>query len=125
MPAGPNAAERIMALLRRMGSTNGDHLGSAARWLWQALVREKLELGLPDAQTMSLTAVCDLTYRIDNPTPISLTVELVGDGYIGRGHYLEARPGSVTTRRAFRQFATLMYNGREIATVPASPEPCR
>jgi len=123
-PPRPDAAERIIALLRQVGTSDADPMAPAARWLWEALVRTRPELGVDDAERLTLTAVCEFTFRITNPNPISLLVEFEGDHYHGLSP-IGVRPGDMELRAAFRQSARLMYQGREIATVTASRERCR
>ena len=82
-PPRPDAAERIMTLLRRLGTSDADPMAPAARWLWQALVYTRPDLGAADAERLTLTAVCEFTFRITNPIPIPLLVEFEGDLWHG------------------------------------------
>lgn len=121
---GADAPDRIMDALRAMGTSDSDPIAPSAKWLWEALVRERPTLGLPDAERLSLTVVCGMRFVIVNPNPIRLLVKLVMPGL---GSYSPQLPASDSTTVEFARPApvTLQYAGDVIARASPSSEPCR
>jgi hypothetical protein len=123
MPPGAEAAERVVSALRELTVGDRDRMSWAARGLWQQLIDLLPQLGLADAEALTLTAVCGTQYRITNPLPVSFSVEVVWS--LGSSRIRIPRGDSVTVDRGgATEGLTLRYAGRDIATVRPSTEAC-
>jgi hypothetical protein len=123
VPAGADAGEQIVAMLRRVAALDGDPLAGSALWLWDALVRAKPALGIPDAARLSLTPVCGSRYQIVNPNLIPLFVQIVGLG--DRDAAWIQVPAAAAKRINALAAVTMTYAGQEVASAIPSSTPCR